>query len=295
MLLNAQLLASDATIPLGPASVSGPTIVSFGTAFTGGRVRDVVYVFTRPAGGWSNTAKPTAILVASDGGGLSRPVAISGSTVVAGGEHVGQADVFTEPTGGWSGTVHESARLIASDASKSGGLAGWAIDGRTIVAGSYSSFSSGSPGEAYVFTEPAGGWSGTLPETAKLFASAGREGDGFGSQMAISGQTIAVGAPSAGSAPARPGGGKVYVFTEPPGGWSGRRYEQATLSASSGSVDLAPIFGQSAIAVSGNSVFATAEAPSPGGGGVGEVYVFSAAAAGLVGRDPRDPCAELFR
>jgi len=284
LVLNARLLASDATIPLGPASVSGPTIVAFGTAYVGGRVQDVVYVFTRPTGGWSDTARPAAMLVASDGGGLSRPVAISGSTVVAGDEHVvGHADVFTEPAGGWSGTVHESARLIASDAPKSGGLAGWAIDGRAIVAGSYSSFSSGSPGEAYVFTEPAGGWSGTLLESAKLFASASQAGDGFGSQMAISGQTIAVGAPSAGSAPARPGGGKVYVFTEPPGGWSGRRHEQATLSASNGSVDLAPIFGQSAIAVSGNRVFATAEAPRPGGGGVGEVYVFSAAAAGWSG------------
>ena len=172
LVLNARLLASDATIPLGPASVSGPTIVTFGTAYIGGRVQDVVYVFTRPTGGWSDTAKPAAMLVASDGGGLSRPVAISGSTVVAGDGHVvGHADVFTEPAGGWSGTVHESARLIASDASKSGGLAGWALDGRTIVAGSYSSFSSGSPGEAYVFTEPAGGWSGTLPESAKLFAS----------------------------------------------------------------------------------------------------------------------------
>ena len=284
LVLNARLLASDATIPLGPASVSGPTIATFGTAYVGGRVQDVVYVFTRPTGGWSDTAKPAAMLVASDGGGLSRPVAISGSTVVAGDGHVvGHADVFTEPAGGWSGTVHSSARLIASDASKSGGLAGWALDGRTIVAGSYSSFSSGSPGEAYVFTEPAGGWSGTLPESAKLFASGSQAGDGFGSQMAISGQTIAVGAPSAGSTPARPGGGKVYVFTEPPGGWSGRRHEQATLSASNGSVDLAPIFGQSAIAVSGNSVFATAEAPSPGGGGVGEVYVFSGAAAGWSG------------
>ena len=285
LVLNAQLLASDAPISLAPASVSGQTIVASGRGFIGGRVQDVVYVFTRPAAGWSDTGKPTATLVGSDGGGVSEPVAISGGTVVAGDEHLGgQADVFTEPAGGWSGTVHASARLIASDASKFGGLARWAIDGRTIVAGSPGT--SGSPGEAYVFTEPAGGWSGTLPESAKLFASAGVAGDGFGSQVAISGQTIAVSAPSARSAGGRLGGGRVYVFTEPAGGWSGTRNEQATLSASSSSVGLAGdsgMTGASAIAVSGNSVFATADAPSGGGGGVGEVYVFSAAAAGWSG------------
>jgi hypothetical protein len=53
LVLNAVLRASDATIPLGPASVSGQTIAAGGTAYIGGRVQDVVYVFTRPAGGWS--------------------------------------------------------------------------------------------------------------------------------------------------------------------------------------------------------------------------------------------------
>lgn len=161
LVLNARLLASDSSIALGPASVSGQAVAASGTAFIGGRVQDVVYVFTRPGGGWSDTAKPTAMLVASDGGGLSGPIAISGGTVVAGDEHAaGQAEVFTEPSGGWAGTVHESAQLVASDASTSGGLATWAIDGPTIVSGSYSGSSSASPGEAYVFMEPAGGWSG---------------------------------------------------------------------------------------------------------------------------------------
>ena len=230
-------------------------------------------MFTRPAGGWSDTAKPTATLVALDGGGVSRPVAISGGTVVAGDEHVGcQADVFTEPAGGWSGTVHESARLIASDASKFGGLTGWAIDGRTIAAGSTGT--SASPGEAYVFMEPAGGWSGTLPESAKLFASRGVDGDGFGSQVAISGQTIAVSARNADLAPGRPGGGRVYVFTEPAGGWSGVLHERATLSTSSSGVGLA-----GPVAVVGNNVVATGYVPIA----VAEVFVFTEPANGWSG------------
>ena len=211
-------------------------------------------------------------------------MAVSGQTVVSAGPGFGRAYVFTEPAGGWSGTVRESAQLTASDASTSdyGGLATWAIDGRTIVAGSYSSASSRSPGEAYVFTEPARGWSGKLHESARLFASHGQDGDGFGSQVAISRGTIAVSAPSVDFEPNRPGAGRVYVFTQPPGGWSGTVHESATLSASSSSVYLAPdsrLVGASQISVSGHSVFAIAAAP----GGVGQVYVFSATDAGWSG------------
>ena len=177
LVLNAQLRASDAPIPLGPASVSGQTIVASGTAYIGGRIQDVVYVFTRPAGGWSDTAKPTAMLVASDGGGLGGPVAISGGTVVAGDEHVG----------GTGGRVHRAGWRLVRDGARVGPadrfgrievsvawLGGRSMGGRSSrVATAVSA--AAVPGEAYVFTEPAGGWSGTLPESAKLFASAGRD------------------------------------------------------------------------------------------------------------------------
>ena len=269
----AELRASDAPIPLGVAGVSGDTVVASGSAYLGGHVRQVVYVFTRPAGGWSGTPKPAAMLVASDGGFLGGPLALSGQTVVAEGG-AARGYVFTEPAGGWSGTVHESAQLAASDASFSaGGLGGWAIDGRTIVAGSGTSGSSTSPGEAYVFTEPAGGWSGKLHESAKLFASRGVDGDGFGLSVAISGQTIAVGAPHANAPPGQVGG-RVYVFTEPASGWDGVLHESAMLSASSSGVSLA-----GPVAVAGKSVVATGFLP----GGVAQVYVFTEPANGWSG------------
>ena len=47
----------DAPIPLGDVAVSGDTIVASGSAYLGGQVRQVLYVFTRPAGGWSGDAK----------------------------------------------------------------------------------------------------------------------------------------------------------------------------------------------------------------------------------------------
>ncbi len=181
--------------------------------------------------------------------------------------------MFTEPAGGWSGTVHESARLTASDASKSGGLTGFAIDGRTVVAGTYNQ--TGSPGEAYVFTEPARGWSGNLQESARLVASGGADGDGFGTSVAVSGQTIAVSAPDADSSPQRPGGGRVYVFTQPAQGWSGTLHQSATLSASS---TQARLNGES-LAVAGDNVVAAAAAPAA----VWSAYVFTKPVGGWSG------------
>ena len=52
-------------------------------------------------------------------------------------------------------------------------------------------------------------------EQAKLTASGGAAGDVFGSSVAVSGDTVVVGAPYASSAT-----GAAYVFTKPAAGWS---------------------------------------------------------------------------
>ena len=270
---SGRLLASDAPQPLYGVAVSGRAVFAAGPADVGGRQRGVVHVFAEPAGGWSGFVKQTAMLVPSDGNDVGGAVAASGQTVVASGE--GSVYVFTEPAGGWSGIVHESAKLTPSDVSSGGsGLSSVAIDGPTVVAGTPGSSpgpGSDTPGAAYVFTEPAGGWSGSLHESAKLTAAHGSLGDGLGSTVAVSGQTIAASAPYASTG--RSGGGQsgaVYVFTEPVGGWS-TETEAARLTASS--TDLAPW----SIAVAGQSVFASA--PGAGGG----AYVFTQPAGGWSG------------
>jgi hypothetical protein len=48
-------------------------------------------------------------------------------------------------------------------------------------------------GSAYVFVKPAGGWA-NMTETAKLTASDGAANDFFGNSVAISGDTVVVGA-----------------------------------------------------------------------------------------------------
>jgi hypothetical protein len=72
---------------------------------------------------------------------------------------------------------------------------GIAIDGDTIVVGSYQDDDDGeNSGSVYVFTRPETGWAGILTETAKLTASDAAVGDQFGYTVDISNETILVGA-----------------------------------------------------------------------------------------------------
>lgn len=67
-------------------------------------------------------------------------------------------------------------------------------------------------GAAFVYVEPTGGWSGTLPQPKILTSATLVSGSGFGDSVAISndGDTIVVGAPNANN-----GEGAAYVFTNP--------------------------------------------------------------------------------
>jgi FG-GAP repeat len=132
------------------------------------------------------------------------------------------------------GFFFEDARLHASDAA-GGDELGYsvAVSGSVVVVGAWLDDDDGNAsGAAYVFIQPAGGWSGTLTEAAKLHASHGAAGDNFGAAVAISGTTIVVGAP--GDDDNGGNSGSAYVFSEPPGGWSGTLTEDAKLVASDG-------------------------------------------------------------
>ena len=130
-------------------------------------------------------------------------VAIDGGTIVVGAqeaqvgatEHQGAAFVFTEPGSAWSGPVNQVAELT----NNSGGPYtnfGWsvAISGKTIVVGARNV--GVSYGAVYEFTEPAGGWTGTLQPTATLATPGGFNYD-LGYSVAISGSTVVAGGPDA--------------------------------------------------------------------------------------------------
>ena len=96
-------------------------------------------------------------------------------------------------------------------------------DGTTVVVGE--GWSTNSPGAAYVFVKPTSGWQ-NMTQVAVLMPSDSQNGDAFGLSVAISGNTIAVGAPGA-----KGGVGQAYVFVKPASGWANMK-ETAKLTSS---------------------------------------------------------------
>ncbi|HKB72525.1 MAG TPA: FG-GAP repeat protein [Thermoanaerobaculia bacterium] len=200
---------------------------------------------------------------------LGISVAISGDTLVAGAPYAqpAAAYVFVKPASGWADTTTFAAKLTASDGVTDDGFgSSVAILGDTVVVGA-TQFNIGSKGAAYVFVKPASGWKSTSAFTAKLTASGGFNSDAFGSQVAISANTIFVGASDA-RVGANAGQGAVYVFEEPGTGWATTSTFTARLTVAGGHAD--DELGSS-LAVSGDTVVAG----SPGfGSGFEAGYVF---------------------
>ncbi len=173
-------------------------------------------------------------------------VGASGATV-DGKSSQGAAYVFVRPASGWAGMT-QNAKLTASD-----GLLGdqmgtsVSISGDIIVAGAPEAGTGrkGARGAVYVFVKPVGGWT-DMTETAKLTAGDGVAGDGFGAAVAISGNTVAVGAPGVSGQT-----GNAYVFVEPGAGWATTSRYNAKLTASDGAET--DQLGRS-IAINGNTV-----------------------------------------
>ena len=188
-----------------------------------------VYVFTRPETGWAD-ATETARLTTPFGTlhyTEQTSVAISkdGATIIlgaAGDDGTGSCFVFLRPGPEWMDTI-ESARLLPSDGDHGdyfGSSVAVSADGAIAVAGAPGKDAYAEDhGAAYVFIRPDAGWDDAI-ESAKLTASDGMRGDGFGTSMIITdgGKRIVVGAPrlllnfSV--------GGTVYMFAKPPTGWT---------------------------------------------------------------------------
>jgi hypothetical protein len=191
-------------------------------------------------------------------------VAISGETVVVGAPFVGSgaAYVFVRSGGVWN----QQQKLEPSDAA-AGDLFGFsvAISGETIVvgAGHFTGVQDANPGFAYVFVRNNGVWS----QQQKLAASDGTGGERFGRSVAVSGETVVVGAPgdNAGLGAFQ---GSAYVFVRNSGGWN----EQQKLLASDAAES--DEFGSS-VTISGETVVIGAP-DDDGGAGFrqGSAYVF---------------------
>ena len=267
------------------------------------------YVFQRTTGTWAQQAYLKASNTGSfDNFGFS--VAVSGDRVVVGAineagsgtgvdppddnlaVHSGAAYVFERLAGSWS----QEAYLKASN----GGLDdrfGYSVSvsGDTVVVGAVFEAGSGTgvdppddngasdSGAAYVFERTGGLWS----QQAYLKASNTGTGDQFGFSVAVSGDTVVVGAileagSGTGVDPTDDNlavqSGAAYVFERTAGSWSQQNYIKAS---NTGAADQ---FGRT-VAVSGDTVVVGARGEDSSGTGVnppddnsapssGAVYVF---------------------
>lgn len=231
-----------------------------------------IALLTTVAGARAQSWVQLAELSPSDGlvGGFGDSVAISGNAAVVGepGADGGQGAVyvFVEPASGW-GNMVQTAKLTASDGSSTAGLGtSVAISGSTIVAGAPGGNATFNYGNAYVFEEPAGGWT-DMTQTAELRASVGSK-TRFGASVAISadGNYIVAG---------QPGGSKVagtaYLFVK--GSSASSWHQQAELTASDGGGNLG-----ASVSISSNVV--VAGAPLNSFPVSGAVYLFQKPSAG---------------
>jgi hypothetical protein len=269
---TAELSYASATNYLSNVAISGDgdTIVAgAGDQTVSGHIdQGAVFVYTK-SGAWATTSTPTAELTASDGVagdyfGYSVAVSQNGSMIVAGAyQHTpaggqskqGAVYEYTMPGGGWAPTSTYTAELIASNGAASDYL-GYSVavsaDGGTIVSGA-ESVNSGQ-GAAYVWTMPGvGGWASTGTYKAELGgASAGAYA---GTTVAISGDTIAVGAGYATTSDAQDAGA-VYVYTMPGGAWATTNTPTAELTASDGSYEAYLAYYPDSLALSGDTIVA---------------------------------------
>jgi hypothetical protein len=247
-------------------AIDGDTIV-VGAFPTLTKNNGSAYVFTKPANGWSNLRSVASLNVPSEGGASS--VAIQGDTIVVGvGNDTygpGAAYVFQKPATGW--TDMNPTATLSSTNSLTGDYFGNSvgISGNAIVVGAPGDNSY--IGNAYIYVEPANGWT-DMTETATLKTSDGATDDFFGESVSISANTVVSGAGQYSQA-----AGKVYVYTEPAGGWTNMT-QTARLTSSNGRAGNS--FGGT-VSISANTILV-----GETGADRGQAYVFVKPSTGWV-------------
>ncbi len=225
------------------------------------------YVFTRSEKIWRQQAKLTAIDGAANdtfGGN----VALSGDTAVIGairdddkGDDSGSVYVFSRSDDIWS----QQAKITGADTAEGDAFGqSNALSGDTLVIGAPHDDDKGdSSGSVYVFTRTGTVWR----QQAKLTPVDGVEGDVFGIDVALSGDTILVGADLHDAKALN--AGAAYVYTRSESGW---RLQEKLTAADGAETD---IFGVR-VALSGDTALISARRDDDDLMGVdaGSAYVF---------------------
>ncbi len=284
------------TVAVGaPEEDSNATGVNGNQANNSAPGSGAVYVFIRSGSTWSQQAYIKASNTAA-GTRFGHSVAISGETLVVGTSYAEAVYIFIRSGTTWS----QQAYLQASN-TQDGDMFGQsvAISGDTLAVGATEEASSATgvngnqadnsaiySGAAYVFVRSGSAWS----QQAYIKASNTEAEDYFGVRVAISGDTLAVGASEEDSNATgvngneannlAPGSGAAYVFTRSGTTWSQQSYLKAsnteagdhfgvTLAISGATIAVAAsVEGSDATGVNGNQANNSAL-------GSGAAYVFT--------------------
>lgn len=244
-------------------AINGDTAVVSILSNTAGRA----YVFVRSGASWTQQQ----ILTASDGGtgAFGGSVGISGDTIVVGaysGDGAagfsGAAYIFTRSGGVWT----QQQKISAADG-LIGDQFGYASDisGDTVIVGARQddTGSASTHGSAYIFTRSGTTWS----QQQKILGVDITVGDEFGHSVAISGNTVVVGA-HYGDIGANSNQGSAYVFTRSGSTWT----QQQKIAASDGGAN--SFFGES-VDIDGETIIVGAHIQTVGSNlSQGSAYIF---------------------
>jgi hypothetical protein len=204
------------------------------------------YIFTNSRGTWHQIAHLTgdnSTLQTAFG----NSVAISGNTLIVGEPLADATHIFSNNNGTWK----ETARLTSPNHSSTGSFGGAvAISGNVAVIGEHWGGDK-HQGDAYIFANNGKTWSLITTLSPKDWKGSDLNGGAnFGSSVAIDGNNVIIGFPSAfgereGTAIGQ--AGKVYLFTNTNGTWSQVAWLTVQHPTSEG------YFGES-LGISGNTI-----------------------------------------
>lgn len=232
----------------------------------GGNSAGSVYLFSKAAGSWSYQGKLFPSDSAEDQG-FGKDVAISGTRIIVGawgdatrGGEAGAAYIFVRSGNLWI----QEAKFVAGDGAEQDRFGvSVGISGDTAVVGAFADDDrGGNSGSAYIYFRSGGTWF----LGRKLTASDGAAFDSFGQDVAISGNTIVVGAPQ--DDVLATNSGSAYIFTGSGFNWT----EQIKVGAPDEADE--DFFGMS-VALSGFTLAVGAHQDDDAGSGTGSVYVFT--------------------
>ena len=225
------------------------------------------FVYAPSGGTWKQQAKLTADDAASTNN-FGHAVAIDGNTAIVGspksddaGKNSGSAYIFVRDGARWK----QQAKLLPNDLGGSDAFGEDVfVSGRTAVVGAAQHSHGGLrfPGAAYVFVREGERW----VQKAKLTANDAAKSDRFGHSVALSGNTIIVGAPLH-DTPSGKDAGAAYIFVPDGDSWK----QQAMLTPAKAGAANQLGFG---VATTGNIAILGAPARDEGARASGAAYSF---------------------